>query len=128
MRRRTSRERHAGAFRGSRVLDIRAMAGVLLGVWVVTAPPSVSAADAEAGALKARQACAVCHGEMGIASRPDAPHLAGQPDFYISRQLKLYRTGERKHEVMAVVARTLSDEDIENLAAWYSQIGIEVRQ
>ncbi len=83
------------------------------------------AADVEAGRTRAAQACAVCHGPLGIAAAPDAPNLAGQPAFYVASQLRAYRNGSRKHEVMAVIARTLTDDDISNLAAWYATIRIE---
>jgi cytochrome c553 len=56
---------------------------------------------------------------------PDAPHLAGQPAIYLSAQLRAYRAGERKHEVMAVIAKPLSNDDIAHLAAWYSSIRVQ---
>jgi cytochrome c553 len=83
------------------------------------------AADAQAGRVRAAQACAVCHGPLGIAAAPDAPNLAGQPAFYVASQLRAYRNGSRRHEVMAVISRTLTDDDISNLAAWYATIRIE---
>jgi cytochrome c553 len=92
-------------------------------VWVALAAPA-AASDAEAGRAKA-QACAVCHGTLGISNTPDAPHLAGQPAIYLATQLRAYRSGARKHEVMAVMAKPLSDADINNLAAWFSAIRIE---
>jgi cytochrome c553 len=90
---------------------------------LVAAAPAV-ARDATAGRAKAA-ACAVCHGPVGLSSAPDAPHLAGQPAIYTAAQLRAYRSGARRHEVMAVMAKPLSDEDIENLAAWYASIRIE---
>ena len=84
------------------------------------------ARDVEAGRAKS-QMCAVCHGPQGISTAPDAPHLAGQPAIYTAAQLKAYRSGARKHEVMAVMARMLSDDDISNLAAWYASLRIEVQ-
>ncbi|MCU0813151.1 MAG: cytochrome c [Burkholderiaceae bacterium] len=83
------------------------------------------AADLEAGRVRAQQACAVCHGPLGIAAAPDAPNLAGQPAFYVASQLRAYRNGSRKHEVMAVISKTLSDDEINNLAAWFASIRIE---
>jgi cytochrome c553 len=80
--------------------------------------------DAAAGRAKA-QACAVCHGPNGISTAPDAPNIAGQPAIYLAAQLRAYRSGARKHEVMAVMAKPLSDDDIQNLAAWYASIRIE---
>ena len=64
----------------------------------------------------------MCHGALGISVTPDAPHLAGQPAIYLAAQLRAYRSGARKHEVMAVMAKPLSDADIADLAAWYSSI------
>jgi cytochrome c553 len=91
------------------------------------APHGVSsAADAAAGRTKA-QMCSVCHGAIGISTVPDAPHLAGQPEIYLSNQLRAYRSGERRHEVMAVIAKPLSDDDIANLAAWFSSVRIEAK-
>lgn len=77
-----------------------------------------------AGRDKAR-ACAVCHGQAGVAVAPETPHLAGQPPGYLAAQLKAYRSGARKHEVMAVMARPLSDDDIAALAAWFSSIRVD---
>lgn len=69
----------------------------------------------------------MCHGQLGISNTPDAPHLAGQPALYVATQLRAYRSGARKHEVMAVMAKPLSDDDIDNLAAWYASIRIEAQ-
>jgi len=91
--------------------------------WCAAAAP-VAAQDAAAGRTKA-QACAVCHGALGLSTTPDAPNLAGQPAIYVAAQLRAYRSGARKHEVMAVMAKPLSDDDIRNLAAWFSSIRIE---
>jgi cytochrome c553 len=70
------------------------------------------------------QQCVVCHGANGISSAPDAPHLAGQPRQYLVAQLKQLRSGKRPSEVMNVMAKTLSDEEIVALADWYSSIRI----
>ncbi len=71
--------------------------------------------------------CATCHGPEGISTAPDAPNLAAQPKGYLADQLKAFRSGKRVHEVMNVVARPLSDADIEQLAQWYSAIEIDLR-
>lgn len=86
----------------------------------------VFAQDARSGAAKAR-ACHACHGVDGISTLPDAPHLAGQPAIYFERALRAYRSGERRHEVMQVVAKPLADADIRDLAAFYAAIVIEAR-
>jgi len=88
---------------------------------------TVLAADPPPGRLKA-QMCATCHGPLGVSVTPDAPHLAGQPRIYLVAQLKAFRAATRKHEVMNVIAKPLSDADIEALADWYSALGIEARE
>ena len=84
------------------------------------------AADPPPGRAKA-QACAPCHGAAGISAAPDAPHLAGQPRVYLVSQLKAFRGGKRQHEVMSVIAKPLSDDDIELLADWFSSIAVEAK-
>ena len=69
----------------------------------------------------------MCHGTIGISTLPDAPNLAGQPEIYLSSQLRAYRSGERRHEVMTLIAKPLSDDDIANLAAWFSSVRIEAK-
>jgi cytochrome c553 len=86
----------------------------------------VPAAETPPGRAKA-QACVTCHGPVGWSSAPDTPHLAGQPRTYLIAQLKAFRDGRRKHEVMNVVAKPLGDADIAELAEWYASIPVEVR-
>ena len=88
-------------------------------------PASVHARDPVAG-QKAAGACAVCHGPQGISQLPNAPNLAGQPALYVAEQLKNYRSGKRPNEVMAVIAKPLTDQEIDDLAAWYASIQISV--
>jgi cytochrome c553 len=84
------------------------------------------AGDAEAGRQKAT-ACSVCHGPLGVSMRPDAPNLAGQPEIYLAIQLRAYRGGTRHHEIMSLIAKPLSDDEIVNLAAWFSSIRVEAQ-
>ena len=88
----------------------------------------VLAADINAGKAKADAVCAVCHGAQGIATLPNAPNLAGQPQIYLAEQLKNYRSGKRTHEVMGVIAKPLTDQDIENTSAWYASLQMELRE
>lgn len=97
---------------------------VLAGLLLVAS--TAGAADLQAGKAKAAQACAVCHGPTGMAMTPNTPHLAGQPQFYLVEQLKNYRSGKRAHEVMAVIAKPLTDAEIENVAEWYASQTIRV--
>ena len=88
-----------------------------------TAPSSAS--DGSAGKTKAQQ-CAVCHGIDGLAKRPDAPHLAGESEIYLAKQLEAFRGGARQHEIMTIIAKDLGDQDIADLAAWYARIKVTV--
>ncbi|RZL54150.1 MAG: c-type cytochrome [Variovorax sp.] len=92
---------------------------------IVSLPPA-SAASAAAGKTKAA-ACAACHGPLGKATMPDAPNLAGQPAMYLAEQLKAYRGGARKHEVMSMMAKPLKDADIDDIAAWFASIQVQVQ-
>ena len=87
---------------------------------------SPTAADVAAGRKKAG-ACVACHGDAGIATLPNAPHLAGQPALYLTEQMRQFRSGKRPSEVMAVIAKSLSDQDIDDLAAWYEAIAIDAK-
>jgi len=66
--------------------------------------------------------CAACHGQRGISVNPSWPNLAGQKERYLVKALKDFRSGERKDPSMSPVARTLSDSDIDNLAAYFSEL------
>lgn len=90
----------------------------------LAAGTAAHAQDAAAGKARAA-ACTVCHGPQGIAVAPDTPNLAGQPASYLAEQLKAYRSGTRKHEIMTLMAKPLSDADIANLAAWFASIKVE---
>lgn len=87
--------------------------------------PGALAADAAAGKATAKK-CQACHGIDGISKQAHVPHIAGESDIYLIKQLKAFRSGERKDPQMSVMAKPLSDEDIANLAAWYSSIKIAV--
>jgi cytochrome c553 len=85
-------------------------------------------ADAARGKKRAATACAVCHGPVGLSMQPNVPHLAGQPEIYLVEQLRNYRSGKRPHEVMGVIAKTLGDRDIEDLAQWYASLQVRVEE
>lgn len=77
--------------------------------------------------LEKSQVCQSCHGRTGNESlQPDYPKLAGQHEDYLIHALKSYRDGMRQNAVMSGFAGNLSDQDIADLAAWYSrQEGLE---
>jgi cytochrome c553 len=91
---------------------------------MMAAAGAVAAQDAAAGSQKALQ-CQACHGLDGLAKIPGAPHLAGQVQEYLVAAMRDYRSGARKNEMMTVVMHQLTDDDIDDLAAYYA--GLEPR-
>lgn len=81
------------------------------------------AGDLAVGRKKALQ-CQACHGLDGLSKRPDAPNLAGQPEPFLIKALNDFRKGVRKNEMMSITAKTLTDADVADLAAYYSAIKI----
>ena len=80
-----------------------------------------AAGDAEAGKAKTAT-CVACHGPAGVSVNPLWPSLAGQKDQYLIKQMKAFRDGGRPDPMMSPMAKPLSDQDIEDLAAYYSQL------
>ncbi len=94
----------------------------VLAVAVVAAANSVQAGgDPSAGREKAK-VCRTCHGMDGIGKLPHVPNIGGETDFYLTKQLKAFRKGDRRDEQMGIIARDLSDQDIADLAAYYASI------
>jgi cytochrome c553 len=80
---------------------------------------SAMAGDVAAG--KAKSAiCASCHGADGVSLSPLWPNLAGQKEQYLVKQIKAFRDGTRTDAMMAPMVASLSDDDIANLAAYFS--------
>lgn len=83
-----------------------------------------AAGDAAAGKSKAA-VCTACHGANGKAMIPTYPNLAGQNAQYLELSMKAYKNGERKAgqaAIMAGMAAPLSDQDIADLAAYFSSL------
>jgi cytochrome c553 len=74
----------------------------------------------EEGQTKANP-CVACHGVNGNSANPEWPSLAGQSAPYIIKQLKAFKVGERQNPLMTPMAQPLSDDDMEDLAAYYSK-------
>ena len=85
--------------------------------------PAHAAGDPKAGQLKTSM-CAGCHGIPGWRTAYptvySVPKLGGQHADYIVAALKAYKTGERTHPSMKGIAASLSDQDMEDLAAYYA--------
>lgn len=79
------------------------------------------AVDLDAGKQKAAS-CAGCHGINGMSNNPSWPNLAGQKAPYLQAQLHAFREGSRVSPIMNSMAKTLSDEDIDNLSGYFSSL------
>jgi cytochrome c553 len=79
------------------------------------------AADTALGKALA-EGCAGCHGDNGISQTAATPSLAGQPDLFIQWQLVFFRGGNRKNEVMAPIAESLTNDEVRNLGAYYASL------
>ena len=77
--------------------------------------------DAAAGKTKS-VTCGSCHGLQGISNNDQWPNLAGQKREYILIQLKAFKEGARKNVLMTPMAASLSESDMEDLAAYFSQL------
>jgi cytochrome c553 len=76
--------------------------------------------DAAAGATKSAT-CTACHGLNGNSANPEWPVLAGQNASYLSDQITRFRDGKRSNVLMQPMVSALTDQDIADLAAYYSQ-------
>jgi cytochrome c553 len=59
---------------------------------------------------------------------PGTPSLAGQSEIYLVNQLRHFRDGQRQHEQMSVIAKPLSNADIDNVSAWFAQFEVELKK
>jgi len=84
------------------------------------AAATLPAGDAEAGAAKAA-VCSACHGVNGNSVSGEWPSLAGQHASYTAEQLRYFRSEKRNNPIMLPQAAILSDQDIEDLAAYYEK-------
>lgn len=99
---------------------------VICAALTVFCVPSFSA-DLANGKVLSKQ-CSVCHGKDGVAKDPESPNLAGQSALYIEKTLVDYQKGLREDRRMSIIAKSLSREDIKDLAAWYSAFEITVKE
>jgi cytochrome c553 len=81
--------------------------------------PSLAFADAEAGRRKSAS-CTTCHGNDGNSAAAAYPNLAGQTAPYLYKQLKDFKEGRRKDQVMSTMVGFMTDEDMKDLADFFS--------
>ncbi len=101
-----------------------AAACLLAGPALAADPPAIQG-DAQAGAQKVSM-CIGCHGILGYkAAYPElyhVPMIAGQNAPYIVAALKEYASGARSFPTMDAIARSLSEQDMADVAAYYSSL------
>jgi cytochrome c553 len=89
---------------------------VLIGSLTAVGAPAAT----EAPAIST--ACQACHGGDGISVVPSVPNLAGQKELYIKNQLKAFKSGDRKHDIMSPIAAQLAASDIDTLASFWTSL------
>jgi cytochrome c553 len=89
-------------------------------VLALAAAGPLNAQDSTAGGKLAAEVCAACHGPSGNSSQGIYPSLAGQTARYIYLQLKDFKEGRRTDSLMTPVAKTLSRDDMLNVAAYFA--------
>ncbi len=96
-----------------------------LGLCASTA--ALGAGSADEGQSKST-ACIACHGPNGNSANPEWPSLAGQHEQYVRKQLAAFKSGARKNPLMTPMAMALSDDDMEDLGAYFAAqkpVGLE---
>ena len=92
-------------------------------VLMALAVPVQAAGNPKAGQFKTSM-CAGCHGIPGwrtaYPTLYSVPKLGGQHAEYIVAALKAYKSGERSHPTMVGIASSLSNQDMEDIAAYYA--------
>ena len=87
-------------------------------------------AELQNGKKKAKAICSACHGINGQAASGGnsviIPNITAQHKDYLVARLKAYKAGKIQHDQMTIIAGMLSEQDIENVAEWYSRIKIQI--
>lgn len=101
------------------------LAGPALLAACLISAPAAAQGDAEAGRTKA-YTCTGCHGipgYMNVYPSYHVPKLGGQTEEYIVAALKAYAEGDREHPTMEAQARSLSEQDIRDIASYFANLG-----
>ena len=103
----------------AKLMVLSTLMAALLGA---SASPALAAGDAQAGQAQS-MVCASCHGQDGAtAIDPSYPQLAGQNERYLARQLKMFQSGERDVALMTAQLIGKSEQDLDDLAAYYASL------
>lgn len=93
---------------------------LILLVQLLVATSAFAGGNAAAGKEKS-QVCVACHSETGMSATPTFPNIAGQYEDYLYMTLKTYKSGSRNNAIMSGIVAALSDQDMKDLAAYFSR-------
>ena len=94
-------------------------------LFLATAQPAAAKGDPEAGKIKA-YTCTGCHGIPGynnVYPTYKVPKIGGQNYEYLLSALQAYKNGERNHATMQQQASSMSDQDMQDMAAYFAELG-----
>lgn len=102
---------------------MRTASTTLVAVWLAAAAPSAYAQTVDKAKAKAvvDRLCVACHGVDGNSPQPAHPKIAGLQPEYLLKQLRDYKKGARKSDVMEPMVKELTDDDMASLAAYYGE-------
>ncbi len=100
-------------------MDLKKYMGLLAFVSIIFSNAVQAEGDIETGHALSSQ-CSSCHGLYGLSSNEQFPDIAGQKQSYLAEQLKNYQLRLRDNLTMQTIADSLSNQDIQDLAAYYA--------
>lgn len=100
----------------------RALTLLSFGAALAFASTSVPASGDIANGKTKAATCFACHGADGNGIDPQYPRLAGQYNMYLQQMLHEYKDGRRNNPIMKGFAATLSEQDIEDISAYFSSL------
>jgi len=102
---------------------MRTTSAALLAVWLAAAGAKAEAQTVDKAKARAivDRLCVACHGVDGNSPQPAHPKLAGLQPEYLLKQLRDYKKGARKSEVMEPMVKELAEDDMASLAAYYAE-------
>jgi len=107
--------------KNSRRRLIRSIAPLFLLSGLTLLLPTFAIAEGDPGKGQAKAlTCSACHGQDGNSINPEWPNLAGQHEKYIVKALRSYKDGTRDVVLMASQVASLSEQDMEDVAAYFS--------
>ena len=104
---------------------VRLGAALVMALAMLGAQAAAPKGDVAAGRIRSEsERCQECHGLDGNGNGEDGKfaRLAGQYPAYIAKQLQDFRSGARKHDYMMVMAKSLEEADIVDIAAYYGSL------